>query len=259
MTIAPILEESFHVYLQTRAYRRLHVFYILGLATVTVLVWPSRGFMDFFSTESVPSAFQVVLILQLLALSAVATYSGMDRVASEEIIRYSEWIGRTPVRLRTLMIGKLTAGSLHTLLLIVLGLPFLVIAAGPAGIPLRALVSGVLVMALVVTLCRTVGMIISVVGEEHDVIRIVGSWVFLALLYLGTIQVLQPLNPIIAVSRQQNELSPLVGTLERVTLAEHPAMEPLLYMLPLIFVALIVYGISLVRVQSRLGKRPAHE
>lgn len=258
MSISPILEESFHVYFRTREYRRLHILYLLGLAVVTFLVWPSRGFMDFFSTDAVPSAFQVVLILQLLVLSAVTMYTGMDRVATGEIIRYSEWIGRTPVSPATLMAGKLIAGGIHTLLLVTLGLPFLVISAGPAGIPLRAVFSSVIVLLLVLALCRTVGMVISVVGEESDVTRIVGSWIFLAILYLGTIQILQPLNPIIAVSRQQDELSPLVSTVEPVPLIEHPALEPAAYTGAFLAIALLAFAVALVRVQKRLRKKSVH-
>ena len=255
MNLTPILEESLHVYLRTKAYRMVHLLYVAAVAVVAVLVWPSRGLMVFFSTEAVPSAFHVVLILELLLLSGISIYAGMDRVAGNELIRYSEWLGRTPVRVRTLMTGKLTAAVLHTVLLIALSLPFLVISAGPAGIPLRAVFSSLFVLGTATMLCRLVGMLISVVGEDRDAIRIVGSWVFLALLYMGTIRILQPLNPIIAVSRQQNELSPLVSTLDPVSLGSHPALEPVAYMGTLMIGVAALYGFAMARMQKRLGTR----
>lgn len=224
MRLNPVIDESIGVYFRSRPYRTTHAVYLGLLGLMTIVVWPGRGFMEFFSTASVPAAFEVLSILQLLLLTGIGMYSGMERLASTRIISYTEWLDHTSIPILRLAAGKILAAVLHTVLLVLLASPFLFIAAGPGGIPVRAVFSTQLVILLIALFCRVAGMSIALLGERRDVIRIVGSWIFLALLYLATLQVLQPVNPIIAVARQQNERSPLVSTVAPVPLAEQPAL-----------------------------------
>jgi len=255
----PIIEESLNLHFKTHQYKVLHGLYIGGMALVTTILWPTRGFMEFFSTQTVPAAFEVIAILQLVTLSGISISAGLDRLASSEIIRYSEWLERTRLPVRTLFIGKLISAVIHTGVLIAIGSPFLFISAGPGGIPVRAVLSAGWVMFLVALFCRMVGLLISIVGERREVVRIVGSWIFLALFYLGTIQVLQPFNPIIAVVRQQNELSPLVSTVDPVPFSLHPAVPSSAYLLAGMFLAGLALGTAMYRHRSRFVKRNAHD
>lgn len=259
MTFNPIIEESINLHFKTRQFRKLHGIYIGAVALLTVVLWPSRGFMEFFSSQTVPAAFEAVAIFQLIALSGISISAGLDRLASSEIIRYSEWLERTRLPVRKLLIGKLGSALLHTIVLIALGSPFLFISAGPGGIPVRAVLSTQWVIFLVALFSRTVGMLISLVGERHDVVRIVGSWVFLALFYLGTIQLLQPLNPIIAMVRQQNEASPLVSTVDPVPFSQHPAVPPSIYLLAGMFLVIVAFASTLYRHRSRAVIRGAND
>lgn len=259
MTFNPVIEESINLQFKTHQFRVLHGIYIGIVALVTVTLWPSRGFMEFFSTQTVPAAFEVVAIFQLIVLSGISISVGLDRLAGSEIIRYSEWLERTRLPVRTLLIGKLVSAVIHTVVLIAIGSPFLFISAGPAGIPVRAVLSAQWIMLLVALFCRMVGLFISLVGESREVVRIIGSWVFLALLYLGTIQVFQPLNPIIAVVRQQNEASPLVSTVDPVPFSLHPAVPSSIYLLAGIFLVIVAFGTTMYRHRSRALKRNAYD
>jgi hypothetical protein len=259
VTINPIVEESINLQLRTRQFRVLHTLYIGAVALITVILWPSRGFMEFFSTQSVPAAFEAIVIFQLVTLSGISVFVGLDRLAGSEVIRYSEWLEHTRLPVRKLLSGKLAAAAIHTVVLIAIGSPFLFISAGPGGIPLRAVFSAQWIIFLVALFSRMVGMLISLVGETRDVVRIVGSWVFLALFYLGTIQVLQPLNPIIAVVRQQNEASPLVSTVARVPLSLHPALPSSLYLLSGMILVVVVFTWTMYRHRSRAVKHSAHD
>ncbi|MEE8441096.1 MAG: hypothetical protein V3S41_05185 [Spirochaetia bacterium] len=255
MTLNPIIEESINLHFRTHQFKVLHGVYIGAMAIVTVLLWPSRGFMEFFSTQTVPAAFEAIAIFQLIALSGISISVGLDRLAGSEIIRYSEWLERTRLPVRKLLVGKLIAAVIHTVVLIAIGSPFLYVSAGPAGIPVRAVISAQWVMFLVAMFCRMVGLFISLVGESREVLRITGSWVFLALLYLGTIQVFQPLNPIIAVVRQQNEASPLVSTVDPVPFSLHPAVPSSAYLLSGIILVVVAFGTAMYRHRSRAAKR----
>lgn len=258
MSLNPIIVESLGVHFRSRQYRNVHIGYVVVLAVATIAVWPGRGFMDFFATGTVPSSFEATAIIQLLLVSALSLYSGLDRLGGSRIIRYSEWLERTTVPVGTLVSGKIASGLIHSLVLLAIGAPFLFISAGPAGIPVRAVLSTQLVTLLVTLFCRTVGQLISLVGEQRDLVRIVGSWLFMAAYYLATIRILQPLNPIIAVSRQQNEESALVSTIERVPLSAHPAVTPAIYLLAGFAAVTLLFALLMVRYRSKAAETAAH-
>lgn len=247
----PIVEEAAQTYIHRREYGVLHSAYVGALAAVTVLAWPSQSLMEYFRSGSVPAVFEVVTIVELLALSVIGLVVGQDRLAAADVIRYTEWLERTRLPVSTLVSGKLVSALLHTVALVALGTPFVVIAAGPAGIPIRATLSSQWIILLVALFCRIIGMVLSHTGERYYFLRVVGAWVFLALLYLVTIGVLQSANPIVAVVRQYNEVSPLVSTLGPVPVARHPALVPSIYLLSASVIASALFAWSLAHHRKR--------
>ena len=258
MRLNPIVEESLNIYLRTKKFRRLHAIFLGTMTFATIAVWPTRGIMEFFGGGTVPATFEALAVFQLLAISGISLYIGLDRIAGSEIIRYSEWLDRTTVPVRTLIIGKLSSAIMHTIVLMAMASPFLFIAAGPAGIPVRAILSVQWIVLLVAIFCRSVGMLISFLGENRDVVRVVGSWIFLALIFLVTIQLTPPLNPIIAVLRQQNESSLLVSTVESVPFRVHPAVPSSIYLLSGIALAIAGLGLGMRRHRLRWSHRTSH-
>jgi hypothetical protein len=201
--------------------------------------------MEFFRLNTVPAVFEVVTVFQLLMLSAVSLIAGQDRLAPSEIIRYSEWIERTTLPVRALFVGKVISALIHTVILVIVATPFVIVAAGPAGIPLRAAFASQWIVFVAALLCRIVGLLLSHVGEDHYVVRVIGAWVFLAILYLATIGSLQALNPIIALVRQHSETSLLVTSLAPVPFLKHPALAPTVYLSAGIAISTTAYGLTL--------------
>ncbi len=207
----PLLEESAAVYVRRREYLWLHLVYVAGLAVLAVVLWPARGFMYFFRTETVPGSFQATIIIHVLAVTGLSLAIGLDRIAESQIIRYSEWLERTAVPIRVLFTGKVVSAVAHTFFLVMAGVPFAVVAAGPAGISLTTVAASEAIVLLAGLLARIAGMLISHVGETRYVVRVIGSWVFLALLFVVTVRAYPPLNPIVAVIAQHSESSPVAG------------------------------------------------
>ncbi|MFW5788736.1 MAG: hypothetical protein ACOCW3_02240 [Spirochaetota bacterium] len=218
----PILEEAAHVYLHRREYLIFHLVSLAGAVLITFALWPNRGFMYFFRTESVPAVFQATVIVHVLAVTGLSLYAGLDRLAEAQIIRYSEWLERTTIPIGILARGKLLAGVVHTLMLTVAFVPLAVVAAGPAGIPIRAVLASEVIVLLAGCTGRVAGMLISHLGETRYVIRVIGGWIFVAVLFVATIQFYQPLNPIYAVIAQHAEDSPLMRANAARSLLEHP-------------------------------------
>ena len=195
----PLLEEAAEVYIRRREYVILHLIVLIGMAVTTVGFWPSHSFLTFFRTETVPAVLQATLIIQVLGVTIFGLYVGMDRLAENGIIRHSEWIERTSISIGVLFRGRVAAATIHMLLVAAAGLPFVVIAAGPAGSPLGAALGGTLVVFLSGLAGRLAGMLVSHLGELSYVVRITGAWLFMAAFFVVTIQLFPPLNPIAAV------------------------------------------------------------
>lgn len=250
----PILEEAAQVYLRRREYLIFHLVSLAGAVLMTFALWPSRGFMYFFRTESVPAVFQATVIVHVLAVTGLSLYAGLDRLADAQIIRYSEWLERTALPVGVLARGKILAGFVHTLMLTVVFVPFAVIAAGPAGIPIAAVLASEVIVLLSGIAGRLAGMLISHAGETRYVIRVIGGWIFVAVLFVATIQFYQPLNPIYAVIAQHAEDSPLMRTGTATSLVEHPLFSSGVPLVVTIAALMALYWYSLAR-HRRIAER----
>lgn len=249
----PILEESRQLIIHRREYLLLHVIYLAVSALFVVLLWPTRGYVHFFRTAAVPSVFEATVIFQVIVLSVVSLYAGMDRFAPTAVIRYSEWLEHTALPVQTLITGKMITAFVHSLFLVLIAAPFTVVAGGPAGMPASVVSSSMILLFLTTLGCRIAGMLISYVGENRYVVRVIGSWVFLALLYVATVQIVPSLNPIVALVRQQLTSSPLLEVGARVPLADHPILIPTVCLVSLILFLSALYTIALFR-HSRAAK-----
>jgi hypothetical protein len=198
----PVLEESAELYIRSRGFLKLHVGYLVLLALFLVIAWPSRGYMYFFRMETVPLVFLANVVF-LIILSGFFSFSaGTDRIGSAGIIRYSEWLERTRVPVRSLVAGKLMAATLHTAFLTALSIPVLVAAAGPSGVPIGVIPGLLLVVFLTALACRIAAMIVSHYGEDSYVVKTIGVWVFAVLFFVLTLRLFRPLNPVVAAVEQ---------------------------------------------------------
>ncbi|MFP4112797.1 MAG: hypothetical protein ACOC2Y_01095 [Spirochaetota bacterium] len=249
----PILEESAEVYLRRREYMWLHISYAAAIALFAVLLWPIQGFMTFFRTETIPSVFQATVIVHLLAVNGISLYVGLDRLADDQIIHYSEWLERTNVPLGVLFRGKIIGGVVHTLFIVAAGFPFVLVASGPAGIPFAAVVASEVIVFIAGLLGRICGMLMSHVGETRYIIRVIGAWLYVAFFYLGTLQIYRPLNPIAAVVMQHAEDSPFMQ-LGRTGVLDNPLVAAGAPMLAVTIVLAAVFRFSLARHRLLTGR-----
>lgn len=204
----PVLEEAAGVYLRQREYAILHIVFAAASAFFLVTLWPSRSVVYFFRTGTIPSAFQAVAITQALAVTGLSLYAGLDRLAESRIIRHSEWLERTAIPIRTLATGKIVSGTLHTIFLTLLGLPIATIAAGPSGIVLEEVFATQLIVLLSGLVGRFAGMLLAHLGETRNAVRAIGVWIVVALLFVATIEIGPPANPVIGVLMQHSDVNP---------------------------------------------------
>lgn len=238
----PLLTEAVGVYLRRRQYVVLHVTVALTMTLAAVAFWPRHSFLHFFRTETQPLVLLATLIVQVVLVTVVSLAAGLDRIAGSAIIRHSEWLERTTLPIGVIVRGKLLAAVLHTAVLTLLGLPAAVVAAGPAGSGLAPVLAAQIVVLMSGTAARIAGLIVTHLGERNYVVRVTGGWIFTAILFVATITVYPPLNPIAGVARAPGatDLDPVLesaGSLAGATL-----------------LLMIVYGISLARQRARTDR-----
>jgi len=240
----PVLEESAALYLRRREHFLLHSLYLTLSTVFVLLVWPTRSYMYFFRTETVPAVFLATAVFHILALAGMNIYIGMDRLGNTEIIRYSEWLEQTTLPVRALATGKLLSAILHTLFLTLLAAPFLVIAAGPSGVTLATAISLLPLLFLTAFLCRVAGQIVSHYGEESYFARTIGGWLFIALLFLISTQIYRPINPIVVVTQHLQALEPGVDVAATTII---PLWQSLLSLATLTGALVLLYWLGLKR------------
>lgn len=243
----PILEEAAAVYLRRREFVLLHLGWIAGALLFTIFLWPSRGFMYFFRTETIPAVFQATSVAHVLAVSTLSLYLGMERLGEEHIIRYSEWIERTTLPVGVLFRGKLLVALVQTVFLTATLFPFALIAAGPAGAPPAAVLASTTVVLLAGLASRFAGMLVGHLGETRYALRVLGPWLYALLLFVATVQLYRPINPIVAVISQHAEDSPFMRPEASAALLDNPLVASGVPMLVLALALLVGYRASLFR------------
>lgn len=239
MTSNPVIQEARAIYLQRREYLLLHLGYLAFTSLMMILVWPGRDLMYFFRTQNPPPVYDVMVVYLMIASCTLSVYIGLDRLSSEAIIRYAEWVERTRVPVSVVASGKLIVAGVHTFVLVSLGIPFLVFAAAPAGVGVATVASAVMLILVAALVSRIAGMVISHWGETSYVMRVVGGWIFVALLFVATIEPFPWANPVAMVARLQHT--------DAVALGMTDVGRPALLHLGMAILLSIAFVISLVR------------
>lgn len=107
----------------------------LGLALLAV--WPRGTLEAAVRTGQASDTFTVVAVCFLIALLYLGARFGAEDFAADPSVQLTELVTLTPVPLASLVAGRFAFGLLHTLVLLLLGAPFLVaaMAVGGVGMP----------------------------------------------------------------------------------------------------------------------------
>jgi hypothetical protein len=108
---------------------------VLGLALLAM--WPRGPMEAALRTGTASDTFTVTAICFLLVLLYLGAQWGAEDVSVDPTVHLREYVTLTPVSLLSLVSARLAGGALHTLVLLLIGAPFLVaaMAVGGAGFP----------------------------------------------------------------------------------------------------------------------------
>ncbi len=137
------VREGMHAYLSDRRTLRACIYLAAALGLALLAVWPRGTLEAAVRTGQATDTFTVVAVCFLIALLYLGARFGAEDFAANPNVQLRELVTLTPVPLASLVAGRFAFGFLHTLVLLLLGAPFLAaaMAVGGVGVPqaLRAL------------------------------------------------------------------------------------------------------------------------
>jgi hypothetical protein len=131
------VQEGMRMYLSDRLILRTCFYLAVVLGVALLIVWPRDPLEFALRTGMAPAAFAIVATCFLLCMIFLEARFGAQDLSADPSVQLREHVRLTSVPLGRLVGGRATFAFFHTLLLLLLGAPFLAaaMAVGGAGLP----------------------------------------------------------------------------------------------------------------------------
>lgn len=144
---------------------------LIAIAGATFFWWPRGPLADALRTGQPPQTFMVTSITMLLCLIFVSGRSGLEDFAAPDSTRILDVVKLTPVRISSIVLGKLAVSVIHTVFFLFLVLPVLVATRAVSGRGFQELWA-VAAAAGASALCyRSLGLLFYVTLEQRPTAR----------------------------------------------------------------------------------------
>ncbi len=197
----PLLEESIRVYFSDRAITARYIMLTGVLAAVTFIAWPDRHFTYYIETGNKPQCFMIVLYFSLLLLTFLSGGFSIESISKEKLYSFSDWINLTPLSPAKIFSGKLKFAVLHTVFMILLILPFLVLSGSASGILPYKLIIAIAALGLFIFTYRTLGIFLHSLLDKNKLILNLILWLSIIMLIIFTTALLPELSPVSTLQR----------------------------------------------------------
>jgi hypothetical protein len=197
---------------------RSYLAVIAAMSGVLMIWWPRSPLASYLRSGMTPDTFFAAAIGLLGCMTYVSVRFGAEDFAEENSSQIHDFVTLTPVPVSSVVAGKLVTAVLHTLFLLVLGLPFLVIGSSVNGTSIAVIGRAALVMGFYALAFRMYAFLAFVLFEPRkvfkDAVLILSALVSL----IVTTSAFPPLSPISAIlslnpdNAYPTVLLPLLGT-----------------------------------------------
>ena len=197
----PILAEGLSQYFQKARNSRVYLTYAILVGSILFLWWPKNRYTYFLEFQIVPSTFTLVVITVFILITYLSVRFGTEGLGHDEFYTWYEWVNLTPVPVRKLVFGKLVLSLMHTLFLVLLILPFLVIATSPSGISRTDLAASLLVLFTCAFAYRMTAVFLTSVLDEHPFLLKLLLWLIvfaIALLAMALWPLISPIHALLS-------------------------------------------------------------
>jgi hypothetical protein len=129
----PFVVEGMRLYFSERRILRSCLFAAGALGLVLAAMWPRSTIEASLRGGAASDTFTVVAVFFLLFLVFLSARFGAEDFSPETAARLREYVTLTPVSLFSVIGGRLVFSTLHTVVLLLLGAPFLAAAMAVGG------------------------------------------------------------------------------------------------------------------------------
>jgi uncharacterized membrane protein len=178
---------------------RAYLAFMAVMSGILLVWWPRSPLASYLRTGVAPDSF-ISAALGLLGCAVyVSARMGAEDFSEEGSSKVRDFVTLTPVPVSVVVAGKLVTAVLHTLFLLLLGLPFLVIGSSVNGTPIPVMCKAVLVAGSFALAFRALAFLgFAILGTSKvlkDTILL-----FIGVIWLSvTTSVIAPLSPISAI------------------------------------------------------------
>ncbi len=153
------VREGFRKYLSDPLILRTCLYLAAGLGAALFIVWPRSALETAVRTGMGPGAFALVATFFLALLLLLEARFGAQDFSTDPTVHLQEHVRLTRASLMRLVGGRATFGFLHTLLLLLLGAPFLAASLAVGGMGLPHLFRGLAIIGAAGLASRALGLL----------------------------------------------------------------------------------------------------
>jgi hypothetical protein len=191
---------------------RSYVYYVLCIALATFFWWPRGPLADVLRTGQPPQTFTVTAITVFVCLLFLNARYGSEDYARPDSTKVHDIVTLTPVRVSTIVVGKLVTAVLHILFLLALAMPILIATRAVSGRSFGALGVSLLVVGSSVLAFRMLGFLFFVVFDTRSTLRSVILLTSVLVLVLGPLAFFPAATPISALMSADSQTAALFGS-----------------------------------------------
>lgn len=167
----PFVKEGLKVYFSQTTILRSYVVQLAVLAGVLFFWWPRGPVAGSLFPNAAPRTFTAVAMGWLAVLAWLSARYGAEDYSSGSFIPLMEYVTLTPVRIATVVAGKIAFAVLHTVFLLALGFPFVLASLGVSSIPPMIAARAFFVVGAAAAACRMAGSFLLVALGRRALMR----------------------------------------------------------------------------------------
>jgi hypothetical protein len=144
----------------------------------------------------IPLTYTVTILSVYLALAVLNSLFGSESIAGENLYSSDDWLELTPVPAATFVIGKIGFFVIHSLLLVLIALPFLILAAAPSGMEPAAIAITAGIIFLYTSAYRAMAFALLLCLKEHPFLLHIALWALMFVVIVASAMICPRANPI---------------------------------------------------------------
>ena len=197
----PVLEESIKVHFSDNQTTGKYIIIVGILAVSSFATWPDRNFSYYLGTGNTPEALTIVSLIGFFLLTLLTAGFGIESRGSGKLYTQYDWIKLTPLSIEKIVIGKFKFSFLHSVFLVLMISPFIIIAASASGISFLKILLLLTGLILFIFTYRAIGLFLHSIITKSKLILNMVLWQFLLLLIALTASVIPEISPVTSIQR----------------------------------------------------------